>query len=410
MTSYTLFQLNQFIRRFVALNMPQPVWVSAELTEANENRGHYYLSLIEKDEATDQVVAQGQAMFWNTQAQRWQRNNRSTGLHDLLQPGRKVRLQVQAEYHERYGMKFMVLDIDPAYTIGQLAIQRQQTIEFLDAQGLLYTNSSLPLAVAPQRLAIISSATAAGLQDFLEHLRGNAYGYGFQVQLFQAAMQGQQASPEIRRQLRTIERRRADFDAIVIIRGGGSRTDLADFDDKDLCVAAAQASLPVITGIGHDVDQSVLDMVAHTALKTPTAVADFLVEMLLELEQTALYLGQQITEVIAARLQREQQRLDTIHQQLPMLCQQPVQRRLWQLEQYERQLPQVVSRRLERAQWRLEQLAQRHELLRLETSLARGFSVFTQADAIIRSKVAVADDLPATVYFQDGERVFPRSL
>lgn len=404
MESYTLFQLNQFIRRFVALNLPDAVWVSAELTEAGEKRGHYYLSLIEKDEATDQVVAQGQAMLWSTQAQRWQRTHRNMRLQDILQPGRKVKLQVQAEYHERYGMKFMVLDIDPTYTIGQLAIQRQQTIAFLDEHGLLYTNSSLPLALAPQRLAIISSPTAAGLQDFLEHLRDNPYGYSFQIQLFQAAMQGQQASPEIRRQLRTIERRKDDFDAIVIIRGGGSRTDLADFDDKELCTAAAQASLPILTGIGHDTDQSVLDMVAHTALKTPTAVADFLVEALMKLEQEALFLGQQIARTAAEKIQQGYLYLDDAQQQIRSLGQQKLQRQQWLLEQYEQQIPLSVGRRLERAQWQLEQFAHRHDLLRLETSLARGFSVFTQADTIIASKDAVDEEQAAVIYFYDGTR------
>ncbi|MEM1214960.1 MAG: exodeoxyribonuclease VII large subunit [Bacteroidota bacterium] len=402
MNEYTLFELNEYIRRFVALNLPQAVWVSAELASVSERRGHWYLDIIEKAAAGEELRAQAQAILWERTARRWQRENKLR-LRELLQGGRQVKLQVQIEFHERYGLKFMVTDLDPHFTLGQLALQRQATIEHLHKSGVWDLNRNLPLALAPQRLAIISSPVAAGLQDFLDQLRSNPYGYHYDTTLFPAAMQGTQASVEIRKQLRTIGRRAADYDAIVIIRGGGARTDLSDFDERELCTVAAKAPLPILSGIGHQTDQSILDMLAHTSLKTPTAVADFLVNRLLTLEQHLLEKAQWNQQLTTQRLAQARSKIDHCQQLLHHQTQQYLQQQYWQLDHLAGVLPQRTEQRLRQAQQQLDTLEKQHLLLRLETSLNRGFSLTSKEGQIITTAKDLTSGDTISIRLAQGE-------
>ncbi|MEL7222882.1 MAG: exodeoxyribonuclease VII large subunit, partial [Bacteroidota bacterium] len=297
-----------------------------------------------------------------------------------------------------------ICDLDTNYTLGQLAQQRQLSIQTLQKKGLLELNKTISLATVPQRLAVISSPVAAGLQDFLQQLSDNPYGYAFSTKFFPAAVQGPQTSPEIKRQLRAIARRSADYDAIVIIRGGGSRIDLAEFDKLTLCQAAAKVPLPVIVGIGHDIDQSVLDMVAHTSLKTPTAVATFLIERLLHFEQNLSVIAQAVRQIQLGHLYEKRQQLLQKEQQLKFIKRQQIQKQHWQLEQYERTLPQLLQQNLKSAQTKLQQLTEKHEILRLETSLNRGFSVVSKAGKIVSSKNKIAEEDQLDIDFKDGRQ------
>jgi exodeoxyribonuclease VII large subunit len=401
MSTYRLFELNTFIRRFVALNLPEPVWVKAEVAEVDERRGHYYLALMEKTEDGQEIAAQAKAVIWARTANKWQRTNKLL-LKDLLQAGREVHLQVQVSFHERFGLQLQVQDLDANYTLGVMAQQRQRTIDELTAAGLLQANKMLRLAMVPQRLAVISSPAAAGWQDFMAQLRDNPYGYDFEVQLFPAAVQGTQASPEIRRQLRTIERRRDSFDAVVIIRGGGARMDLADFDEKELCFAAAQMTLPIISGIGHETDQSIMDMVAHTALKTPTAAANFLIDRLHYLDQQLAGARQTIAQQTNQLVQRKAFELAHLGEQLKFQQKQLLQKEAWKLEQYTQQLPVMVRRRLHEATAQLEQLQQFHQLLSVEGQLKRGFALLSVGDEIIRAGSQLAQHEEVTLHLKDG--------
>ncbi|WP_020538632.1 exodeoxyribonuclease VII large subunit [Lewinella cohaerens] len=401
MSTYRLFELNTFIRRFVALNLPAPVWVQAEVAEVDERRGHYYLALMEKTEDGQEIAAQAKAVIWSRTANKWQRTNKLL-LKDLLQAGREVHLQVQVSFHERFGLQLQVQDLDANYTLGVMAQQRQRTIDELMAAGLLQANKMLRLAMVPQRLAVISSPAAAGWQDFMAQLRDNPYGYDFEVQLFPAAVQGTQASPEIRRQLRTIERRRDSFDAVVIIRGGGARMDLADFDEKELCFAAAQMTLPIISGIGHETDQSIMDMVAHTALKTPTAAANFLIDRLHYLDQQLAGAKQTIAQQTKQLVQRKAFELASLGEQLKFQQKQLLQKEAWKLEQYAQQLPMMVRRRLHEATAQLEQLQQLHQLLSVEGQLKRGFALLSVGDEIIRTGSQLAQHEEVTLHLKDG--------
>lgn len=398
---YTLFELNEYIRRFVALNLPQAIWVSAELASVSERRGHWYLDIVEKAAEGDELTARAQAILWKRTAQRWQRENKLR-LSELLHSGRQVKLQVQIEFHERYGLKLMVTDLDPHFTLGQLALQRQATLQQLQQSGFWNHNRELSLAIAPQRLAVISSPVAAGLQDFLTQLKENPHGFQFTTTLFQAAMQGVQASVEIRKQLRAISRRVDEYDAIVIIRGGGARTDLSDFDEKELCLVAAQAPLPILSGIGHQTDQSILDMVAHTALKTPTAVANFLIDRLLYLDQELVQAQQWLQQLGAHQLSHYSSAIDQMEQLLQQQVQQQLQQRHWQLERYAEELPLLIKRRLQQARQTLDFLAQQHELLKLETSLARGFSVVSKDGQIAKDSTTLATTDELTIQLKQG--------
>lgn len=293
MHTHSLFELNEHIRRVLALNFQQPVWIVAEIAQLGESRGHRYLDLVQKGETGD-IIAQAQAALWAAEFR--QINAKFPfGLLPLLREGLELRMQVRPEFHERYGFKLHITDIDPAHTFGQLDLLRRQTIQTLREQGLFDLNRSLPLPLTLQRIALISSETAAGLQDFREHLNNNSFGYAFDLHFFDAAVQGKNAAPEIMAALEKISRRPDLYDAVVLVRGGGARLDLMAFDELSLCQMAAQLPLPLLTGIGHDIDQSVLDLLAHTSLKTPTAVADFLINHNLNFEGNILEAAQEIS-------------------------------------------------------------------------------------------------------------------
>jgi exodeoxyribonuclease VII large subunit len=289
MQVYTLYELNTYLRQVLALNFQQPLWIAAELASVGQSRGHWYFDLVQKGEG-DALLAQGQAMLWAADYRRM-RAAKGTALDAVLREGLEIKLQVKIDFHERYGLKYQVLDLDPAYSLGQLELLRRQTIQTLQQLGLLARNRALPLPTVLQRVAVISSGGAAGFQDFLKQLTDNPFGYRFFCDLLDVAVQGKAAEAEINAALALVAQRRDRYDCAVILRGGGARTDLGVFDSLELCKAAAHCPLPLFTGIGHDTDESILDLVAHTALKTPTAAADFLVQRNLHFETALLQLA-----------------------------------------------------------------------------------------------------------------------
>jgi exodeoxyribonuclease VII large subunit len=282
----TLFELNEHIRRIVALNFPQPLWVTAEVSKLNESRGHFYLELVQKGE-NDDILAQAQAVIWSGEYRQLLYKH-GLGLNSVLREGVGLKIQVRPDFHERYGLKLQIVDIDPAFTLGQLDLQRRQTIQTLRDLGLFDQNRSLRLPMVLQRIAVISSETAAGLQDFKRQLEENNMGYTFVFQLFAATVQGKYSAQEVVAALSLIAQQKDYFDCVVIVRGGGSRLDLSSFDGLELCSAVAKSPLPVLSGIGHDVDETLLDLVANRALKTPTAVAEFILQHNLFFESNVL--------------------------------------------------------------------------------------------------------------------------
>ena len=299
-----------------------PVWVKAEISEMTTNRsGHCYLDLVETEEGTDTVVARCRATIWSYTF-RMLKPYFETTTGQVFTEGLKVLLQAKVEYHEVYGFSLNIRDIDPVYTLGDMARQRREIIHRLQEAGVLEMNKELELPLVPQRIAVISSPTAAGLQDFLNQLHNNQHQFIFYTKLFPSVMQGMEAPRSITAALEQIFQYEDLFDAVVIIRGGGAQIDLACFDNYDLAFNVAQFPLPVITGIGHDKDDTVIDLVAHTRMKTPTAVAEFLISGALQFSQQLAELEKQFTVSVNDQLEKNQVRLTDAADQLSLLVNQ----------------------------------------------------------------------------------------
>ena len=304
-----LLDLQEMIKRGIEGAVPGTVWVAAEIGELNEHySGHCYLDLIDYKEGGRGVAAKARGVIWSN-VFRMLKPYFETTAGVRLAKGLNVLMKVQVSFSPVYGLSLNILDIDPSYTVGELELKRQKTIERLKADGCMEMNPSLQLCALPRRIAVISAETAAGYRDFMKQLHQNENGFKFHTELFAAQMQGDDAPASIVAALERVAARVEEFDAAVIIRGGGAAMDLVCFDDYDLALNIAQFPLPVVTGIGHDHDFHIADMVAHTWLKTPTAVADFFVGIFVEQEQYIMYLFQRISLTLSQKISTERQRL-----------------------------------------------------------------------------------------------------
>jgi exodeoxyribonuclease VII large subunit len=396
----TLFELNQYIRRVVALNFQQPLWIAAELAQVGQSKGHYYLDFVQKGDGNE-VVAQAQAVLWATDYRRLYKAL-GVGLHAVLQEGVAVRVMVRVDYHERYGLKLQIVDIDPAYTLGQISLQRRETLEALRSQGLLDLNRSLPLPLVLQRIAVISSDGAAGFQDFMEHLAQNPYQYRFDCKLFNTAVQGRNTSAEVQAAVGAIAASGVPFDAAVIIRGGGSKTDLAAFDRLDLCQHVARLPIPVLTGIGHDVDETVVDQIAHTSLKTPTAVADFLLQHNLQFEQEVLGLAMQIGGTADFTVKMKQTDLARIEQEIHWRTREQLRIQAGKIDQYAQNLSLLSGTLFRKHHHYLEQAALICAALHPDNVLRRGFSVTFKNGKVVTAASEVAPGDVLETRLRDG--------
>ena len=348
----TLFELNRLVRETIECELPNEYWVEAELSECRESRGHCYMELIEKDEKTATPIAKASAKCW---ASKWvlvrPYFERTTG--QRLVAGMKVLLKVYPQFHEAFGFSWIVTDIDPTYTLGDMARKRQEIIRQLKEEGVFDLQKELQLPLFCQHIAVISSETAAGYGDFCNQLSDNPYGLQFHTQLFPATMQGEGVEQSIIQALNRINAVCEDFDCVVIIRGGGGTADLSGFDTLALAENVANFPLPIITGIGHDRDESILDMVSHTRVKTPTAAAALLIDHLKQVLDNLYNLQEAITHLFSIVKTRQEARLDTIGQKIPML----------------------IERRLTNEQHRLELLEEKVKSLDPQLLLKRGYSI-----------------------------------
>jgi len=400
-TTYSLFDLNEYVRRVLALNLPDALWVRAEIAQVNENRGHFYLSLVEKGGDRADILAQAEAVIWQQTARQLQFQLGKIW-RDLLRAGVEVLLKVRVEFHERYGFKLLIQDIDPAYTLGKLEMERRNTIQKLQEAGLLDHNRRLPLPLAMQRIAVLSSRSAAGFQDFWKHLQDNRYGYGFSITLFPVAVQGEQAEQEVLAQLKKIKAKREAFDCVVVIRGGGARLDLTAFDSFEVCAQMARLPLPVLSGIGHDADETVLDLVAHTALKTPTAVADFLIGHNLHFESTLVQLQLAIRDSLWKSLETANLALTHLAQQCDLAIRQKIRTEQQALKYVEDLAPVLFRRQLRESALELQQQEALMELLSVENTLKRGFTLTTKDGQLVRSAAVLKPGDRITTHFSDG--------
>jgi exodeoxyribonuclease VII large subunit len=373
----TLSQLQQRIKAAVEQSLPLPQWVVAEISELKVNySGHCYLELVEKSEPTRGGApiprAQVRAVIWRQQyAMLSSYFHAETG--SKLASGMKIMAKVIVSYHELYGLSLQITDLDPSYTLGEVERQRQMTIAQLQADGVWDLNREEPMPLLVQRVAVVSSGAAAGYRDFCNEL--SAGGYAFRTELFDAVMQGQAAEESLCRALERVAARAEEFDAVVIIRGGGSASDLSCFNSYRLCSYVAQFPLPVITGIGHDKDVSVADMVAHTPLKTPTAVAAWLTERMARqdgwLEEAAVRLMQ----LAQSATERERVRLERHSAELHSLAERYCERGRMRMEMMREQLATLDERMIEREAVILRMASEIVEARSPERILRLGFAV-----------------------------------
>lgn len=317
-TTLTLFELNSLVRDVLETTLDSLFWVEAELSEAREVRGHCYMELVQKDIFSATPIARASAKCWK---QRWQvlRPKFEGVTGQPLRAGMKVMLQVAVSFHEAYGFAWIVQDIDPTYTMGDMARKRLEIIRQLQQEGVFDMQKELTIPMFAQRVAVISSESAAGYGDFCSQLSNNDYGFKFYPRLFAAVMQGERVEQSVVAALNEINRHADDFDVVVIIRGGGATADLSGFDTLELAENVANFPLPIITGIGHERDESILDMVSNTRVKTPTAAAAVLIDNLVAVLSCINDYERRVAMRVKQVMDKERRRLDRSAERVPML-------------------------------------------------------------------------------------------
>lgn len=406
----TLYQLNRLVREAIESEMPSEYWVEAELSECRESRGHCYMELIQKDERNTAPIAKASAKCW---ASKWlvvrPYFERITG--QRLTAGMKVMLKVYAQFHEAYGFSWIVTDIDPTFTLGDMARKRQEIIRQLKEEGVFDLQRELQLPLFCQRIAVISSETAAGYGDFCRQLADNPYGFRFRTWLFPAVMQGEATEQSVISALNRINDVCDDFDCVVIIRGGGATSDMSGFDTLSLAENVANFPLPIITGIGHDRDESILDMVSHTRVKTPTAAADLLVAHLKEVldalngaQERLIRSSQQKLAVLASRLTslseaiprvfsvmktRQAARVDALHSRMLSSIQRRIISETSRIGQLEQRMPLVLERKMSAERHRLEIATEKLKSLDPALLLKRGYSITLKDGKALRDPQAL---------------------
>ena len=314
----SLYELNSLVREAIETTLTQEYWVEAELSECRESHGHCYMELIEKDSSSNTPIARASAKCWRST---WMMLRpyfeRVTGRQ--LAKGMKVLLKVYPQFHEQYGFSWIVTDINPEFTLGDMARRRQEIIRQLKQEGVFDLQKELVIPMFAQRIAVISSATAAGYGDFCNQLSDNEYGFAFHTELFMAIMQGERVEESIIAALDRINERTDDFDVVVIIRGGGGTADFSGFDTLALAENVANFPLPIITGIGHERDECILDTVSNTRVKTPTAAAAMLIDNLARVYTFLQSAESTIAGCIGHALDYEKMRLDRLVRQIPLL-------------------------------------------------------------------------------------------
>ena len=416
----SLFELNSLVREAIEEYVTDEYWVEAELASAHESGGHCYMELIQKEDGSNTPIARASARCWrSTWALLKPHFERETG--QTLRGGLKVLLQVYPQFHENFGFSWIVTDIDPTYTLGDMARRRQEIIRRLKEEGVFDLNKELELPLFAQHIAVISSDSAAGYGDFCKQLSENKQGFKFAVELFSAVMQGEQVEQTVIAALNEINERREDFDCVVIIRGGGSTSDLSGFDTLALAENVANFPLPVITGIGHDRDESVLDMVSHTRVKTPTAAAAFLIEHLQDVYSLIVEAEEDVIRCVTDRLQKERLRINRLIELLPkqlaafLTAQHARLGRL--IELLPRQtaacltgqrgnldllaatMRSVLERRMLQENHRMELLEHRVDAVNPEKLLQRGYSITRSNGRVVRSpeQLKAGDEIETTM-------------
>ncbi|MBQ5925359.1 MAG: exodeoxyribonuclease VII large subunit [Paludibacteraceae bacterium] len=462
MTSLSLYQLNQLIKESLRQVIPTTIWLRAEIHNITTNySGHCYIDLVEKSDFNDQIIAKQRATIWAS-TYRFLAQKFHQATNSSLQVGMKILVEVSIEFHELYGLSLNVRDIDPTYTLGELQRRRLEIIQRLKNRGLIDKNKQLPMPRLVQRIAVISSPTAAGYADFVHQLQNNPHGFAYSITLFPAIMQGPQTEESILSALSAIEATmgnikncppihrgtsvaegvnnfitegsktknssflisHSSFDIVVIIRGGGATSDLQAFDSEPLAERCANFPLPILTGIGHLRDETILDMVAHHNLKTPTAVAEYIISRTLDVSFFLDEMAEKIQTSIRIRLEKESNYLLLLSAQIPQI----VQRQLTQsanhindlqyrmqlktadfiaknrllLDRKSDQLSALVNQQLQQQQNNLKLIETKLQLLDPQQLLKKGYSFTTHNGKLVTSITQLTPGDTITTTLADG--------
>lgn len=399
----TLFELNHLIREILESNTDETYWVQGELSEGRVGFGnHFYGELVQKNEKGDKLLAKARVTCWeNVYNMLSLRFRHQTG--ESLRAGMQVLLKVTINFHEQFGYSLNIRDIDPNFTLGDMARRRKEILRQLESDGTIDDNKTLPMPLLVQRIAIVSSATAAGYEDFCNQLTHNEYGFSFHTRLFPATMQGTHVEESVIAAIQAIEAEIEQWDVIVIIRGGGATSDLSDFDNYPLAACITQCSIPVITGIGHERDETVLDYVAHTHLKTPTAVAAFLVNHMAETASHLEVLKQEILLSAQNRLQLERQRLEKSAVVIPLAFSHIKEKEENKIVLITQKLQHAVCSHQEREKYRLQLLSQKISSLDPMLPLQRGYSITFCGNRIVKDITDLKEGDVLTTKMKQGE-------
>lgn len=381
--------MNALVRRTLERNLSGTYWVRAEISSMQVNQtGHCYLELVQKSESDGMTVAKARANWWRSSFSH-QRVEFENATGQRLQSGLKILVEVSVSFHENYGYALVIHDIDPTFTIGDMARRRREIIERLTREGVVDLNRELPMPLVPQRIAVISSASAAGYGDFCNQLAGNAFGLRFDVKLFQAAMQGENAAQSVIYALNCINEEADAYDAVVIIRGGGATSELSCFDSYELALNVANFPLPIITGIGHERDDTVIDMVAHTRVKTPTAAAEFLISAVADFAQRIALLGKRAADASCLALEVQKRRIALISQKIPSLFDMLKLKQNQKMDNLMQRAASGVERYFTTQKHRLEMLEKSCQAASPQLILSRGYSITTLNGKAVRSASAL---------------------
>ncbi len=398
----SLTELLGLVRDKIYEALPDAFWVVAEIAEMKvHTAGHCYLELTGSDTPGGRITSRARATIWASKYRSLNTLfNASTGIP--LRAGIIILFRATVEYHELYGLSLNISDIDPAYTAGDMALRREAVIRRLTAEGVLSMNSGLPLALYPRNIAVVSSSKAAGYQDFTDHLLHNPYGYVFKATLFEAVMQGEETEASVIGALDRIAEETWRYDAVAIIRGGGSTTDLSWFDNYAIAFHVTQFPLPVLTGIGHEKDQSVTDMVAWKALKTPTAVAGFLIERTLECENTIIGMAGDMASAVTEVLEAAGEQLSSFQNRTAATARLVVRVNQDKLGYHTERLSRSARNILQKAGDITGRFEQSLRHLDPAEVLKRGFTITSRNSLIIRSAAELEEGDSITTHFKEG--------
>ena len=401
--SLSLLELNALVRRSLEQCLPDEYWLQAELSDVRSNTsGHCYLEFIQKDPRGNSLIAKARGTIW-ANVYRLLKPYFEEATGQLFTSGIKVMVRVTVDFHELYGYSLTVQDIDPTYTLGDMAMRRREILMQLEEEGVLTLNKELEMPLLPQRVAVISSATAAGYGDFCHQLKNNPQGFFFYTELFPALMQGNQVEDSVLAALDEVNRRRNEFDVVVIIRGGGATSDLSGFDTYLLAAACAQFSLPIITGIGHERDDTVLDSVAHTRVKTPTAAAELLIDRMEEAAEHLEELVNRLYQSAFSHFEQERKKLSLYKARIPSQAVHKLAEARLTLQVAGSRLSRVVEVMLSREKYRLELLQNRIADASPEKLLKRGYSITLKDGKAVRDAALLQSGDELTTRFYKGE-------